>query len=142
MIIPDANLLIYAYDSTVPAHADARAWWGGVLAGTEPVGIPVAVLLAFTRLMTHPTICQNPLSTEQVRAIVYQWLAQPQVRWLNPSAAFHTTFFDLLDQSGTGGNLCTDALIALAAREYSGTVFSNDHDFGRFPGLKWINPLA
>jgi uncharacterized protein len=40
-----------------------------------------------------------------------------------------------------GGNLTTDALIALHAREHSATIYSNDLDFGRFPGIKWVNPL-
>ena len=38
MIIPDANLLIYAHDETSPWHGQARAWWEATLSGTEPVG--------------------------------------------------------------------------------------------------------
>jgi len=51
-------------------------------------------------------------------------------------------FFDLLEQAGGGGNLSTDALIALHAQEHGGTVYSNDRDFGRFAGIRTINPLA
>jgi len=40
-----------------------------------------------------------------------------------------------------GGNLATDALIALHAREHSAKIHSNDRDFDRFPGIKWVNPL-
>lgn len=43
---------------------------------------------------------------------------------------------------GTGGNLTTDAQIAGLAVEWGATVCSNDADFGRFPGVKWTNPLA
>jgi uncharacterized protein len=50
-------------------------------------------------------------------------------------------FFDLLQDAGMGGNLCTNALIALHAREHSATICSNHRDFGRFPGVKWVNPL-
>lgn len=31
MIIPDVNVLLYAYDSTSPFHVEAAAWWQGCL---------------------------------------------------------------------------------------------------------------
>ena len=54
MIIPDANLLIYAHDESCPQHRKALDWWQRILAGSETVGIPWIVLLAFTRLLTSP----------------------------------------------------------------------------------------
>jgi len=50
-------------------------------------------------------------------------------------------FYDLLKEAGMGGNLSTDTLIAIHAREHSAVIYSNDRDFGRFPGIKWANPL-
>ena len=141
MILPDANLLIFAHDSSAPQHATAKAWWESVLSGTEPVGIPWVVVLAFTRLMTHPQICRDPLSVEQVRGIVEKWVACRPVRVIQLSDEALPAFFDLLEAAGMGGNLSTDALIALHAREHSATVYSNDRDFDRFPGIRWINPL-
>lgn len=35
-----------------------------------------------------------------------------------------------------------DAHIAALAIETQAVVHSNDSDFSRFPGLRWINPLA
>jgi predicted nucleic acid-binding protein len=32
MIVPDANMLIYAYDATSPRHKRARSWWEGEVA--------------------------------------------------------------------------------------------------------------
>lgn len=37
--------------------------------------------------------------------------------------------------------LITDAHIAALALEHQGCVHSNDADFARFPGLRWVNPL-
>ena len=48
MIVPDTNLLVFAYDSTSPCHAAAKKWWEDVLSGDKPVGIPWVVVLAFT----------------------------------------------------------------------------------------------
>jgi toxin-antitoxin system PIN domain toxin len=142
MIIPDANLLIYAHDEASPWHAKARSWWEAVLSGGESVGIAWVVVLAVTRLLTHPNVCENPLSPAQVRRIVEHWLSFPHVRIIHLSENALGRFFDLLEEAGTGGNLSTDALIALHALEHSATIASNDRDFDRFSGVKRINPLA
>lgn len=74
MLIPDANLLIYAHDSSSPDHGAAKKWWEAVLSGDEPVGLPWVVLLAFARIMTHPQICTNPRDFDRF----------PGIRRVNP----------------------------------------------------------
>lgn len=142
MIVPDTNLLVYAYDETAPIHKAARTWWEAVLSGAEPVGIPWIVVLAFVRLMTHPTLAENPMTVEQAGGAVRSWLAMDHVRLLSPSPATLTRFLDLLAEAGIGGNLSTDAMIAALAAEYGGCVYSNDRDFDRFATVAWRNPLA
>lgn len=141
MIIPDANLLIYAHDALAPEHPQANAWWRDTLSGQEPVGLPWVVLLAFTRIMTHPQISRQPIDTEQVREIIDDWCRAPCVRIIQVSDRALPVFFDLLKDARMGGNLSTDALIAVHAREHSATIYSTDHDFDRFSGIKLINPL-
>ncbi len=142
MIVPDTNLLIYAYDTTSPHHERAREWWETALSGGEPIGIPWVVVLAFTRLMTHPTICANPLTVPEARRRVAHWFAQDHVRLLSPLEDTLSRFFDLLESVGVGGNLATGALIAAHAIGHGALIHSNDIDFSRFPGLKWKNPLG
>lgn len=142
MIVPDANLLLYAYDESFPGHAAARAWWERVMNGTEPVGLPTVVVLAFVRLATHPTVAANPRSVPEVQLIVDSWLKAPHVRILPTSDSLVGRFFDLLRAAGSGGNLSTDALIAAHAQDAGAKVFTNDRDFSRFPGLVTVNPLA
>jgi predicted nucleic acid-binding protein len=48
---------------------------------------------------------------------------------------------ELLEDAGVGGSLSTDALIAAHALEQRASVWSNDADFKRFPGVKVHNPL-
>ena len=141
MIIPDANVLIYAHDQTAVAHRSARRWWEATLSGSEPVGIPWVVALAFVRLMTHPTLSENPMTIEQARGCVEGWLTQPGCRLLPVGSATLQLFFELLTCAGIGGNLCTDALIAASAKEHGGTIYSTDQDFDRFPEVRWKNPL-
>ena len=35
MIIPDANLLLYAYDSDSPFHKASARWWAKLLSGNK-----------------------------------------------------------------------------------------------------------
>ncbi|MDZ7811369.1 MAG: TA system VapC family ribonuclease toxin [Arhodomonas sp.] len=72
MILVDANLLLYAVNADLPQHARARQWWEQVLSGTEAVGIPWVVILAFLRLSTNPRIFERPLSVERAMAYVDQ----------------------------------------------------------------------
>ena len=70
MIVPDANLLLYAEIDAFPQHEAARRWWEQAMNGERQVGI------------------------------------------------------------------------AADAVEYGGEVYSNDADFSRFAGVRWVNPLT
>jgi predicted nucleic acid-binding protein len=40
VIIPDINLLVYAYNEAAPHHAVARAWWHDLMSREQSIGIP------------------------------------------------------------------------------------------------------
>lgn len=141
MIIPDVNLIVYAYDSTSPWHEKARGWWQQTLVGTESVGIPAVVILAFIRLMTHTSLSGNPMALPRARDIVSSWVEVDGVRVLSPTWETLSLMMELLEETGVGGSLSTDALIAAHALEQRASVWSNDLDFKRFPGIKVRNPL-
>ncbi len=141
MIVPDVNLLVYAYNEDAPRHAAARSWWERVLSGDELVGLPWAVLHGYIRLMTHARILAEPLSAEEAVADVESWLAQSVSTILEPGRRHLPLLRQFLVAAGRGGSMTTDAVIAAITVEYQATLFSNDLDFGRFPGLRWENPL-
>lgn len=39
MILPDVNLLIYAYNAADSRHDKARLWWESAIDGRVPVGL-------------------------------------------------------------------------------------------------------
>lgn len=141
MILPDTNLLIYAYDTRSPSHRAARRWWEGVLSGNEPVGLCWVVVLAFVRLITHPTLSDHPFTVAEAEAATRLWLECDHVQLLVPRETTLRQFFALLEEGGLGGNLTTDALIGAHALDYGAIVHSTDRDFGRFAGVRWLNPL-
>jgi hypothetical protein len=141
MILVDANLLIYAVNSDAPAHRKARLWLERLLSGTDEVGLPWPVVLAFLRITTRHGILERPLSTEQALAYVDGWLAQPCVTLVTPGATHWAICRNLIRATGSSGNLTTDAHIAALALELGATICSADYDFRRFPGIAHVNPL-
>ncbi|MCG6923772.1 MAG: type II toxin-antitoxin system VapC family toxin [Acidobacteria bacterium] len=142
MILVDANLLIYAIDSDAPLHRQAREWLEGALSGTTRVGLAWIVLLAFLRITTRAGILVHPLSLAEATDYVDSWLDQPFVESLPTGPDHWGILRSLLAATGTAGNLTSDAHIAALAIEHRATIYSTDHDFGRFPGVKHINPVA
>jgi predicted nucleic acid-binding protein len=49
---------------------------------------------------------------------------------------------EIMHASRASGRLTTDAHLAAMAIENQAELHSNDADFSRFPGLRWINPLS
>ena len=142
MIVPDANLLLYAHDSHSRFFEPASQWWESCLSGTEPVGLCHAVVFAFVRISTSSRIYADPLSLDAAAQHVRTWQERRVTRILLPDAEHHSVVFELLRKAGsTGGNLVTDAQIAATALAYRGTVHTADQDFRRFSGLDCHYPL-
>lgn len=141
MIVPDANLLLYAYDSESPFHAAAARWWAALLSSVEPVGLCPVVVFAFLRLSTHGRVFEKPMTAAEASQCVAAWIARPNVRLLVAGPGHVESVCGLLAKAGTAGNLVTDAQIAALALEYGATVHTADTDFSRLADVRWENPL-
>lgn len=142
MIAPDANLLIYAYQTTSPFHAQARQWIEKLYVGEESIGIPILSVYGFLRFMTNPKINPKPATYSQANAIVDSWLAIPKLHILYPGDRHLRLMHDLSRHVRIAGSDVTDLAIAAIAIEYGAIVHTHDRGFARFPGLRWQNPLA
>jgi uncharacterized protein len=112
------------------------------MTGTETIGLPWTVLLAFLRLTTRPGLFSNPIPIDNAFDLIDAWLEQPLVTIVDPGPRHRTILRGLLSNVGTGGNLTSDAHLAALALEHRAELCSSDQDFLRFPGLKSRNPLA
>jgi uncharacterized protein len=142
MILPDTNLLVYAYNEDAPHHARAKAWWTALMNGADPVGIPWAVSCGFVRLMTHPAVLVTPIGPVPAVRHVRSWLERPQVEVLDPGPRHLEILERLVERIGVAASLTTDAHLAAIAIERQCELHSNDVDFARLDGLRWHNPLA
>jgi len=141
LILVDANLLVYAWNADDARHDEARLWLQERLAGIEGVGLPWASLLAFVRLTTNPRIFPAPASVAAAWGQVEEWLARPNVFVPEP-AARHPAILAALLPVVDRANLVPDAHLAALAMEYGLLLCTTDHDFARFPGLRWTDPIA
>jgi toxin-antitoxin system PIN domain toxin len=141
-MLVDVNLLIYAVDSDSPQHAKARRWLEQTLSGDTPVGLAWPVVLAFLRVTTRAGILRSQLSVERAIGFIDEWLAQPYVTLVAAGDAHWPILKNLLLETGSAGNLTSDAHLAALALENGAAIATADNDFRRFAGLKLVTPLA
>lgn len=141
MIVPDINLLLYATVDGFPQHERARAWWEALLNSSVPVGLPAPAIFGYLRVATNGRVLSPPMTVAEALGHVRGWLAQPNVTFLRPGPRHPDICFGLLEALGTGGNLTTDVQLAAHAIEEGAQLCSHDMDFGRFPDVRWVDPL-
>jgi toxin-antitoxin system PIN domain toxin len=138
----DANLLIYAVDSTTPEHPRASAWLTDRLNGDRRVGMPWESLSAFLRISTHPRATTRPLLPADAWRFVEDWLAVDVV-WVPVATERHADVLGgLIGRHRVSGNLVPDAHLAALAIEHGLEICSADTDFARFTEVRWRNPIA
>jgi toxin-antitoxin system PIN domain toxin len=141
VIVPDANLLIYAYDSEAVQHHAARIWLGKVFSAPELVGLPWQTVSAFIRITTNSRLTGDRFPIKKAIGIVQQWMELKQVRLLVPGERHWSIFQRMLLEGQARGPMVTDAQLAALTIEYGGVLHTTDRGFARFPGLRWVNPL-
>ncbi len=142
MILLDANLLIYSYISTMPQHARTVAWLNEQLATGTRIAIPWISLSAFIRIVTNRRLFDDAATVSAAIEQVDEWLETPGVWVPMPSARHSALIRDLAKSADASGDLILDVELAAFAIDHGLTLCSADRDFARFPGLRWINPLA
>jgi uncharacterized protein len=141
MILIDANLLLYAYDSSSPNHPKARRWFEEIFSQSSLIGLSWVTILAFLRISTNSRAFQSPFSTNEALTIVSEWLAQAHTSILNPGERHWEILSTLARTAQARGPLLMDAHLAALAMENGATLCTSDKDFSRFPKLKTYFPL-
>jgi hypothetical protein len=142
VIVPDANLLLYAYDSSSDQHRSAGQWLRQVLSGADTVGLSWLTIGAFLRIATNLRLGGRQLPMSSAINIVAEWLGMRAVRLIVPGEGHWATLKEILIAGRVQGPVTTDAQLAALTIEHGATLHTTDRDFARFPGLRWVNPLA
>ncbi len=141
MILPDVNILVYAFREGTPEHKSHREWLQAVVNGDSAYGVSPQVLCSFVRVVTHPTIFSRPSSLSEALKFCQVLMDQPHCQWVLPGARHWSIFTDLCRRAHATGNLVQDAWLAALAIEHGCEWITNDRDYSRFPGLAWRPPF-
>jgi toxin-antitoxin system PIN domain toxin len=141
LILPDVNVLIYAFRSDSPDHARYREWLDGVVNGEGAYGMSPQVLSSVVRITTHPRIFASPSGLDDVLVFARVLLEQPTCTVVAPGPRHFTIFEDLCRRAAATGNLVQDAWLAALALESGCEWITTDGDYARFPGLNWRRPF-
>jgi toxin-antitoxin system PIN domain toxin len=142
MILPDVNVLIYAFRTDLPQHAICRPWLNGVIASDARFGVSPLALSAVVRITTNPRIHREPSSFGEAFGFCEDLLAQPHCQVVDPGERHWEIFKRLCVETDTRGPRVTDAWYAALAIEWGCEWITLDRDYARFPGLKWQIPQA
>jgi|SRR5438874_13289200 len=67
MILPDVNVLIYAFRRDLPQHTVCCWWLAGVVMSDARFGLSPLVLGAVVRVTTNPRVYRTPSTIEEER---------------------------------------------------------------------------
>lgn len=141
MILPDVNVLVYAFRADTEGHGPMLRWLEAAVSADEPFGMADLVLSGFLRVVTHPRVFRAP--SPLGRALEFAEALRGRVNCVPVSpGARHWEIFEGLCRSGRAhGNLVPDAWLAALAIESGCEWITTDRDYARFPGLRWRHPL-
>jgi uncharacterized protein len=142
MILPDVNVLIYAFRRDVPQHAVCYSWLQRVVTGEARFGVSPLALAAVVRVTTNPRTYPNASTLDEAFGFCDDILCQPHCQIVEPGERHFDIFKRLCIETDTRARRVADAWYAALAIEWGCEWITLDRDFARFPGLKWQVPGA
>ncbi|MBT9583117.1 type II toxin-antitoxin system VapC family toxin [bacterium] len=141
MILPDVNVLVYAFREDSPDHEKFRNWLQQCLDSSETLALTDFALSGFLRIVTHPKVFHPATPWERARHFVESLRQARMCIRVGPGDFHWDIFLGLCAHVNARGNTIPDAFLAAIAIERGCRLYSADHGFSRFPGLSWAHPL-
>lgn len=141
MILPDVNVLLYAFRRDSVRHADYHGWLEEAINDDAAYGISPQVLAALIRMSTNPRVYIRPSTVREAIAFCNALLEPPHCTIMQPGPRHWGIFVRLCEEARATGNLVQDAWFAALAVESGCEWITTDREYARFPGLRWREPL-
>jgi toxin-antitoxin system PIN domain toxin len=141
VILPDVNVLVYAFRREALEHERYAAWLTDVVGGSEELALHDLPLVGLVRIVTNPRVVAAPAPLSLALDFVRRLVDAPRARWVaaGPSAWSRLATLSASDRP-LGGNLVPDAYLASLALTHGCRLATADRGFARFPGLDWFDP--
>ncbi|MGH3771310.1 MAG: TA system VapC family ribonuclease toxin [Pseudonocardiaceae bacterium] len=143
MILPDVNVLVYAFRREAEHHERYAAWLACMIAGADELALHDTVLAGVARLVTNPRIFADPAPMPVTLEFLARIRGAQRARWLPSGDATWTELERLVHHDrGLRANLVPDAVLAALARTHGCQIATADRGFARFPGVRTFDPAT
>ena len=143
MILPDVNVLVYAFRQEAVRHEAYAGWLTQVINGTEELALYDPVLSGFLRVVTNPRIMSDPAPTRTALDFVAALRGANRACWIASGQQSWEVLGRFVDgDKAIHGNLVPDAHLASTAVAHGARLATADRGFARFPGLRSFDPAA
>jgi uncharacterized protein len=105
MILPDVNVLIYAFRRDTPQHAVCRAWLDSVISGDARFGMSPLALGAVVRISTDSRIYAQPSTKDEAFGFCDDLLDQANCQVVEPGERHWDIFRRLCIETDTRGRV-------------------------------------
>jgi len=141
VILPDVNVLVFAFRREAANHERYAAWLGEVAGGADDLALTDLVTVGFMWVVTNPRIFADPAPMATALDLVDGLRAGPRTRWLpHTDAAWDTYRAVAASDRGVRGNLVPDAWLASLALAHGCRIATADKGFARFDGVETFDP--
>jgi toxin-antitoxin system PIN domain toxin len=141
VILADVNVLVYAHRQDLPQHDRFSAWLGEEVESGRSFALCDASLTGFLRIVTNGRVFTDPTPLDVALRSIKELREQPGAIHIGPGVRHWEIFTKLCSAVGARGNDVPDAYLAALAIESGSELVTADRGFGRFPGLRWSNPV-
>ena len=138
----DANVLIYASNTSDPLHGVARDLVRRLAAGPELVCLFWPTVMAYLRIVTHPAILTRPLSPADAMRNVESLIDRPTIWLAGETDGFWPVFRTMAGGQARGNQVPDAHLAALMCQHDVRIIYTRDRDFRRFAGIDMRDPFA
>ena len=132
MILPDVNVLVYAFRVDSKDHARYKTWLEDIINGPSAYGVSPQVLASVLRICSHPKIFVQPSGIDELLNFCDALISQPNARIVIPGDRHWSIFGKLCLHAKATGNLVQDAWNAALAIEAGCVWVTTDRDYARF----------
>src|SRR5437879_13706380 len=84
MILPDVNVLIYAFRADAPQHSSCRRWLDDIVTGEARFGLSPIALSALVRVTTNVRSFSEPSTLEDAFGFCEDLTGQPHCQIVEP----------------------------------------------------------
>jgi toxin-antitoxin system PIN domain toxin len=143
VILPDVNVLVYAFRESLPEHGVYARWLRRAAVAPERLLLTDLALVGFLRVVTHARVVDPVSSAGEALQFVAALRASQSAVMARTGPAMWSMMEGLAKQDRQiRAHLVPDAYLAATALSHHARVATRDRGFARYPGLRWFDPAA